>query len=161
MSRIGYRKVQAVSREAAYANSRRHCREKGCSTERELAKTMQAITGIKFERNLKQYQVKGGQDIIAVEECQWRRVYIECKYRRAPTVSELRRIARKTVESAAAAGYDVVMLALRKYGDTKFRAWVCTTGVVEFPDVVSVDTVTLPLETAVELIEHHFAWEGK
>lgn len=161
MSRIGYRKVQAVSRDVAYANSRRHCREKGCSTERELAKAMQAITGVKFERNLKQYQVKGGQDIIAVDECQWRRVYIECKYRRNPNVHELRRIALKTVESAAAAGYDIVMLALRKYGDTKFRAWVSTDGVVEFPDVVSVDTATVPLETAVELIEHHFAWEGK
>jgi hypothetical protein len=141
----------------AYAKTRKRCREVGCSTERELAKAMQKLTGITFSRNLKQYQVAGGQDIIAVEECDWRKVYIECKYRRNPSVHELRRIATKTVASAQAAGYNIVLLALRKYGSTEFRAWVYTGEMTEIPQASSTDTVTVPLETAVRLIEQQFA----
>ena len=140
----------------AYSKSRKRCREVGCSTERELAKAMQTLTGVTFARNLKQYQVAGGQDIIAVEECAWRKVYIECKYRRTPTVHELRRIATKTVASAQAAGYDIVLLALRKYGSTEFRGWIYTGELTEIPHAASVDTVTVPLATAVQMIEQQF-----
>jgi hypothetical protein len=145
----------------AYAKSRKRCREVGCSTERELAKAMENITGVKFARNLKQYQVAGGQDIIAVEECDWRKVYIECKYRRTPSVHELRRIAAKTVASAQAAGYNIVLLALRKYGSTEFRARVYLGELEDIPMAASTDTVTVPLETAVQIIERQLAWEGK
>jgi hypothetical protein len=139
----------------AYAKSRKRCREVGCSTERELAKAMHKITGVTFARNLKQYQVAGGQDIIAVEECDWRKVYIECKYRRTPTVSELRRLATKTVASAQTAGYTIVLLALRKYGSTEFRGWVSLGEMDEIPMAASTDTVTVPLATAVREIEQH------